>query len=326
MRGDGKPCSNSSIPILSSARWRPAWSRAACLLAATAIFPDPKGPLRPVVFAITALLLLRYMSWRIAATLPPPGWSVDYGFRARRHSLGKLRLRRRAAVSAVPFAHARPQRDRRRERRLAAQRIRPSPGRRSHLLLQRRARDPRAHDRRRAGDGLSELPGMDARRQPARLAARALRRTWLPIFEPTHQRACEGREHQQRAWHSVGPRTASPTFVSILDADFVPTRGFLTRALSLFRDPKVALVQTPQHFINPDPIQINLRATNFWPDEQRMFFDCVMASKDAWGAAFCCGTSSIIRFEPLIADRRISDRFRDRGLSRHSCVSKKSAA
>jgi len=26
-----------------------------------------------------------------------------------------------------------------------------------------------------------------------------------------------------------------------------------------------------------------------------------MASKDAWNAAFCCGTSSIIRFAPLMA-------------------------
>jgi cellulose synthase (UDP-forming) len=36
-----------------------------------------------------------------------------------------------------------------------------------------------------------------------------------------------------------------------------------------------------------------------WPDEQRFFFDTVMASKDAWGAAFCCGTSSLIRFGAL---------------------------
>jgi Glycosyl transferase family group 2 len=58
-------------------------------------------------------------------------------------------------------------------------------------------------------------------------------------------------------------------------------------------------VQTPQHFINPDPLQSNLAATRVWPDEQRYFFDVVMASKDAWGAAFCCGTSSVIRFSAV---------------------------
>ena len=58
-------------------------------------------------------------------------------------------------------------------------------------------------------------------------------------------------------------------------------------------------MQTPQHFINPDPLQTNLSIAGVWPDEQRYFFDVVLASKDAWGAAFCCGTSSVIRFSEL---------------------------
>ncbi len=91
-----------------------------------------------------------------------------------------------------------------------------------------------------------------------------------------------------------------PEFVSILDADFVPTPQFLKRAMSLFRDPEIGVVQTPQHFVNPDPIQINLGATKFWPDEQRFFFDIVLPAKDAWSAAFCCGTSSIVRMQPLM--------------------------
>jgi cellulose synthase (UDP-forming) len=60
------------------------------------------------------------------------------------------------------------------------------------------------------------------------------------------------------------------------------------------------VVQTPQHFINPDPIQSNLAATDVWPDEQRFFFDILMPAKDAWGVAFCCGTSSVIRFSKLM--------------------------
>jgi cellulose synthase (UDP-forming) len=91
-----------------------------------------------------------------------------------------------------------------------------------------------------------------------------------------------------------------PEFVSILDADFVPTPQFLKRAMLLFRDSTIGVVQTPQHFVNPDPIQINLGATKFWPDEQRFFFDIVLPAKDAWSAAFCCGTSSIIRMQPLM--------------------------
>ena len=91
-----------------------------------------------------------------------------------------------------------------------------------------------------------------------------------------------------------------PEFVSILDADFVPTPQFLKRAMSLFRDPTIGVVQTPHHFVNPDPIQNNLGTTKFWPDEQRFFFDIVAPGKDAWSTAFCCGTSSIVRMQPLM--------------------------
>jgi cellulose synthase (UDP-forming) len=87
-----------------------------------------------------------------------------------------------------------------------------------------------------------------------------------------------------------------PEFIAVLDADFVPFTNFLSRALPLFKDPTVGIVQTPQHFFNPDPIQSNLAVSEVLPDEQRFFFDIIMPSKDAWGLAFCCGTSSIIRF------------------------------
>lgn len=90
-----------------------------------------------------------------------------------------------------------------------------------------------------------------------------------------------------------------PDFVAILDADFVPTELFLRRSMALFREPDVGIVQTPQHFINPDPIQNNLAAIDAIPDEQRYFFDVLMPSRDAWGTAFCCGTSSVIRMQAL---------------------------
>ena len=92
-----------------------------------------------------------------------------------------------------------------------------------------------------------------------------------------------------------------PEFISILDADFVTAPEFLSRALTLFREEDVGIVQTPQHFINPDPIQANLQASDAWPDEQRYFFEVLMPAKDAWGTAFCCGTSSVIRKQALDA-------------------------
>jgi len=91
-----------------------------------------------------------------------------------------------------------------------------------------------------------------------------------------------------------------PEFISILDADFVCLPQFLNRTVGLMEDHKVAVVQTPQHFSNADPIQENLAAYRVWPDEQRFFFDVVMASKDAWDASFCCGTSSLLRYSALM--------------------------
>jgi cellulose synthase (UDP-forming) len=133
------------------------------------------------------------------------------------------------------------------------------------------------------------------------------RRTWLAglcerlgcryLTRPDNAHAKAG--NINNGLRHVAGLAEPPDFISILDADFVPMPQFLRRALSLFRAGDVGIVQTPQHFINPDPLQSNLSMTRVWPDEQRYFFDVVMASKDAWGASFCCGTSSVLRFDVL---------------------------
>ncbi len=92
-----------------------------------------------------------------------------------------------------------------------------------------------------------------------------------------------------------------PDFIAVLDADFVPHFDFVERTLALFHDPTVGLVQTPQHFFNADPIQHNLGISSSYPDEQRHFFDNVEPARDAWGIAVCCGTSSMVRTEAVMA-------------------------
>jgi cellulose synthase (UDP-forming) len=92
-----------------------------------------------------------------------------------------------------------------------------------------------------------------------------------------------------------------PQFILLLDADFVAGRNILRRVLPLFHADDVGIVQTPQHFFNPDPIQINVFSPTVWPDEQRYFFNVLMPSLDAWGTACCCGTSAVLRVEALQA-------------------------
>ena len=98
-----------------------------------------------------------------------------------------------------------------------------------------------------------------------------------------------------------GLKVASGAFVAIFDADFVPYRNFLRRTLPFFQDPTIGIVQTPQHFFNKDPVQANLALEKVWPDEQRLFFDEMAASRDAWDVSFCCGSCSIARRSALDA-------------------------
>ena len=92
-----------------------------------------------------------------------------------------------------------------------------------------------------------------------------------------------------------------PEFILLLDADFIAARHILRRTLPLFEEADVGIVQTPQHFFNPDPIQANLLCATSWPDEQRFFYSRFLAAKDAWGTAFCCGTSAVFRVAALQA-------------------------
>jgi cellulose synthase (UDP-forming) len=87
--------------------------------------------------------------------------------------------------------------------------------------------------------------------------------------------------------------------ILVLDADFAPSRDFLKRTVGLLSNPDIAVVQTPQFYYNPDPIQHNLLAAQSLVDDQRFFFDIFEPAKDAWGCAFCVGTSFVVRRDRL---------------------------
>jgi hypothetical protein len=55
----------------------------------------------------------------------------------------------------------------------------------------------------------------------------------------------------------------------VFDADVLPQRHFLTRTVGLFDDPRVALVQTPQSYMNPDPVSRNLGLERWLMPERR---------------------------------------------------------
>ena len=75
----------------------------------------------------------------------------------------------------------------------------------------------------------------------------------------------------------------------------------LWRLVGFFRDPAIACVQTPQFFFNKDSVLTNLGLFDLVADDQRLFFDVIMPARDAWGAAFCCGTGFLMRRSALEA-------------------------
>ena len=100
--------------------------------------------------------------------------------------------------------------------------------------------------------------------------------------------------------HTATARETDAPVILVLDADFAPRRDFLKRTVGLLlSESDVAIVQTPQFYYNADPIQHNLLATSSWVDDQRFFFDIFQPAKDAWGCAFCVGTSFIVRRDRL---------------------------
>jgi cellulose synthase/poly-beta-1,6-N-acetylglucosamine synthase-like glycosyltransferase len=136
----------------------------------------------------------------------------------------------------------------------------------------------------------------------------------------------DGNRHAKAGNINAALRRTRGELLLVLDADFVPRTHTLWRLVGFFRDPRIACVQTPQYFFNKDPTQTNLGLADRWADDQRFFFDVIMPSRDAWGAAFCCGTGFVVRrsaieaigggipTESICEDMLTSIEFKRRGL------------
>ncbi len=87
--------------------------------------------------------------------------------------------------------------------------------------------------------------------------------------------------------------------IAVFDADHVPVRGFLERTVGFFEDSRVALVQTAQHFFNPDPYERNLNLLGKVAPEQDFFYHVIQPGNDWWNSAFFCGSCAVLRRSAL---------------------------
>jgi cellulose synthase (UDP-forming) len=87
--------------------------------------------------------------------------------------------------------------------------------------------------------------------------------------------------------------------VTIMDADFVPFKNYLTRIVGFFQEPDVAMVQTPQDFYNPDHHARNLGVDHLVPNDLTGFFSFGQTTRDTFNSVMCCGTSYVVRRRTL---------------------------
>ena len=254
--------------------------------------------LRQLVSAGMILVIIRYVMWRASETLDGPG--IDWADRIFIHVLFAIELI--AMFDAIIL-----------------------------LVMMSRRRDntPEAdrHEARLRALPASALPAVDVLiatyNEPLEvlertiLCARAIdwpdlrvwvcddgRRAWLKAYcerqgvgyltRPDNRGAKAGNLNAALA------RTSAP-FILVLDADFAPRRHILYRMIGFFDDPRVAILQTPQFFYNPDPLQQNLGLHRLLPNMERLWYDAILPCRDAWDAAFWCGTNSVLRRSALAA-------------------------
>lgn len=106
----------------------------------------------------------------------------------------------------------------------------------------------------------------------------------------------ESNAHAKSGNLNAAMRSTSGDLIAILDADHVPTRDFLRATVGFFlADPKIALVQTPHFFTNPDPVEKNLGLFSRTPAENDLFYRVVQKGLDTWNASFCCGSGAVVR-------------------------------
>jgi cellulose synthase (UDP-forming) len=92
-----------------------------------------------------------------------------------------------------------------------------------------------------------------------------------------------------------GLKYSNGELVLVFDCDHVPVRCFLKDTVGFFSDPKVAFVQTPHHFYNPDTFQRNLRLEREICNEQDLFFHVIQPGRDHYNSAFFAGSGGIFR-------------------------------
>ncbi|KRD28050.1 cellulose synthase [Rhizobium sp. Root268] len=107
-------------------------------------------------------------------------------------------------------------------------------------------------------------------------------------------------EHAKAGNLNNGMKHSTGELIAVFDADHAPAQDFLLETVGYFEDdPKLFLVQTPHFFLNPDPVERNLRTFERMPSENEMFYGIIQRGLDKWNASFFCGSAAVLRRHAL---------------------------
>ena len=125
------------------------------------------------------------------------------------------------------------------------------------------------------------------------------------VRELAHSLGCgylrrQSREHAKAGNLNYALHQTSGELIAVFDTDQVPTSAFLCETVGFFEDERVAIVQTPHEFYNPDIFQKNLRLESELKNEQALFFRILQPGRDAHNSAFFAGSSGLLRRAPLM--------------------------
>lgn len=110
----------------------------------------------------------------------------------------------------------------------------------------------------------------------------------------------ENNDHAKAGNINAALTRTTGDLILILDADHIPLRSFLLETVGFFLKPKVALVQTPHWFYNPDPFERNLVTAGKVPVGNELFYKVLQKGNDFWNAAFFCGSAAVVRRSHLL--------------------------
>ena len=103
------------------------------------------------------------------------------------------------------------------------------------------------------------------------------------------------RTHAKAGNLNEGLQHCSGELLAVFDADFIPQRDFLECCIGFLQDPSVGLLQTPQTFINADPVMRNLGMERWLLPDEESFYRWIEPVRDGWGAVVCAGTAFLAR-------------------------------